>query len=101
MFLKSFYLKAIFIICTFLCVTIIGCLAKAYGGGGPVLGNYANASVRTAGSAVIQPAAAPTGVVRATAMTSTSFKGTLTVNPATGAVRVTNAYPAGNYVITV
>lgn len=70
-------------------------------GGAPALGNYTNTSVNTAGSLIIQPSAAPLNVGRATATTSTSFKGMITVDPATGAVRVTNAYPAGNYMVTL
>ena len=61
-------------------------------GGGAALGNYTNSSVNTAGSKIIQPSA-PVNVVRTTGATFSNFKGTLTVNRTTRAVRVTNASP--------
>ena len=67
----------------------------------PTLGIYQNTSVTTAGSALVQPSAAPVNAVRTTAAAPPNFKGTLAVNPVTGAVRITNAYPAGTYQIVV
>lgn len=67
------------------------------------LGNYANASVKSGGSATIMPDAAPTGATGITASAPAGFNGTFAVNAATGAVTVTNAGPAAAdpYIITV
>jgi hypothetical protein len=67
----------------------------------PTLGNYPHAIMANSTSTFIFPLAAPANVVRATAFTPAGFKGVLTVNPATGAIRITNAYPVGNYQIVV
>ena len=69
----------------------------------PTLGNYAAITIATAGgNASITPSAVPTNNgLGITATTRADFKGKLTVDAATGAVRVTNAHPAGTYQITV
>jgi hypothetical protein len=47
------------------------------------------------------PDAAPGNAASIDVSSSTSFKGTLEADPATGVVRVTDAHPAGNHVVTV
>ncbi len=64
------------------------------------LGNYPNASVQAGSNTTITPDAAPTNATSVTA-TAIGFQGTLTVDPATGVVRVANAGPAGSYSVTV
>jgi hypothetical protein len=66
-----------------------------------ILGEYPVTTVYAGGNAVINPIAAPVGVVKTVATVSPSFKGVLTVDPANGVLRVTNAQPAGSFVITV
>ena len=65
------------------------------------LGNYSNATVTAGGNTTVTPSAAPVGATYILATASTSFKGTLAVNPTTGVVTITNAGPAGSYTITV
>lgn len=65
------------------------------------LGAYPNATVAAGGNTIVTPTAAPTGANSTTARTSANFKGVLSVNPTTGAVRVTDAQPAGVYTVTV
>jgi hypothetical protein len=67
----------------------------------PTLGNYGNATVNLSGNTTITPSAAPINAVSISASTSTKFKGILTANLSTGAVRVVNAHPAGTYTVTV
>ncbi len=68
----------------------------------PILGNYSDVTIANAGgNSIVTPAAVPTYSQRITAYANTNFQGTLTVNPVTGVVTITNAYPAGNYVVTV
>ncbi|HSS20331.1 MAG TPA: C25 family cysteine peptidase [Pyrinomonadaceae bacterium] len=68
----------------------------------PSIGTYSPTSVGLSGNVVTtNPSAAPANATSLTASTTSNFKGTFTVNNATGAVRVTNAYPAGSYTVTV
>ncbi len=67
----------------------------------PVLGNYPPVSVISGGNIVIAPDAAPVGVTTLSADISKTFSGTITVDPLSGDVRITNAKPAGIYIITV
>ncbi len=68
----------------------------------PTLGTYSSAVTGLSGNVVTaNPSAAPANATSLTASTSSNFKGTFTVDSTTGAVRVTNAYPAGNYTVTV
>lgn len=67
----------------------------------PTLGNYPNVTVITGGNTTVTPDALPVNAARITAVTSTNFKGTLTVNPITGVVTVTNAHVAGTYTVMV
>ncbi|MEO7310396.1 MAG: FG-GAP-like repeat-containing protein [Chitinophagaceae bacterium] len=70
--------------------------------GAPTIGNYADTTILTAGgNATIIPLIAPSNATSMTASAPPKFKGQLAVNPSTGVVRVTNAYPAGVYTITV
>ncbi|MDQ4123030.1 MAG: FG-GAP-like repeat-containing protein, partial [Acidobacteriota bacterium] len=71
----------------------------------PALGNYGNTTINLSGNTTITPDAAPTNATYATAATTSNFKGNLEVDPATGVVRVTNAFPANlaneTYPVTV
>jgi hypothetical protein len=65
------------------------------------LGNYPSTSVQLGANTTIAPDAAPTNTTSINVLTSTNFKGKLEGNPATGALRITNAHPAGTYTVTV
>jgi FG-GAP-like repeat/Calx-beta domain/Carboxypeptidase regulatory-like domain/FG-GAP repeat len=67
----------------------------------PTLGNYANTSVQHGANAAVTPDAAPTFTTSINVSTSTAFKGTLEGDPSTGAVHITDAHPAGMYIVTV
>jgi hypothetical protein len=67
----------------------------------PILGNYANKSVQLGGSSTISPDTGASGIGTTTVSVSGNFKGSVTVSPFSGAVRVLNAYPAGVYIVTV
>ncbi|MGH9694527.1 MAG: FG-GAP repeat domain-containing protein, partial [Bryobacteraceae bacterium] len=67
----------------------------------PILGNYPNTSISLSANAMVTPDAAPSNTTGITVSTSTNFNGTLEGNPLTGVVRVTDAYPAGTYHVTV
>ena len=67
----------------------------------PALGNYPDKSIVLSANTTVTPDAAPTNATSINVSTSTDFKGKLEGNPATGAVRVTDAHPAGTYAVTV
>lgn len=67
----------------------------------PILGNYANKSVPLGGSSTLTPDTGASNIGTATVTASGNFKGAISVSPSSGAVRVLNAYPAGNYTVTV
>ncbi|MEW6127681.1 MAG: HYR domain-containing protein [Acidobacteriota bacterium] len=67
----------------------------------PSFGNYPNTSVPLGANTTITPSAPPFMMSRVSVSTSAKFKGTLTANPVTGVVRVTNAYPSGIYTLTL
>ena len=67
----------------------------------PTLGNYPNTTISLSEDATITPDAAPTDTTSINVSSYPSFNGTLTADPGTGAVRVTNASLSGTYVITV
>jgi uncharacterized repeat protein (TIGR01451 family)/CSLREA domain-containing protein len=68
----------------------------------PTLGNYPNTTLTTLSKqTTITPGAAPTDTNSISASTDSNFKGTFAVDPTTGVVYVTNAYPAGIYTVTV
>jgi CSLREA domain-containing protein len=67
----------------------------------PTPGNYPNTTVALSGETTITPDSAPTNTTGINVSTSTDFKGTLTADPTTGVVRVTDAHPAGTYMVTV
>ncbi|HEX8264110.1 MAG TPA: Ig-like domain-containing protein [Pyrinomonadaceae bacterium] len=69
----------------------------------PTVGNYPNASLTPGSGTTVTPSAAPAengSIVSATAA-APGFTGTLSVNPTTGDVSVSNAGPYGNYTVTV
>ncbi|MBP9109195.1 MAG: VCBS repeat-containing protein [Pyrinomonadaceae bacterium] len=70
-------------------------------GANPVLGTYPNSNLGLNGNAMIIPSATPANTLRMTAYTDSRFKGVLTADPITGEVRITNAHPAGSYLVTV
>ncbi|MBK8465529.1 MAG: VCBS repeat-containing protein [Chloracidobacterium sp.] len=67
----------------------------------PTLGNYANTTSPLSSDTTVIPDATPTLSVRMSVSASTSFKGKLEGDPVTGAVRITNAHPAGTYGVRV
>src|SRR5256886_16968842 len=67
----------------------------------PILGNYPKTSVSLSGDRTITPDSPPTNTTSINVSTSTAFKGKLEGYPATGIVRVTDAYPAGAYRVAV
>jgi hypothetical protein len=67
----------------------------------PTLGNYPDTSVGLSDNTGVTPDAVPTNTTRINVSTSTDFKGVLEGDPATGVVRVTDAYPAGTYTVTI
>ena len=70
----------------------------------PTVGPYPSASVNTGQSTTVTPSAAPADnntVASVTAAISAGFTGTVAVNATTGVVTLTNAGPAGAYVVTV
>src|SRR5438477_9362799 len=67
----------------------------------PILGNYPKTSVSLSGDRTITPDSPPTNTTSINVSTSTAFKGKLEGYPATGMVRITYAYPAGPYRVTV
>ena len=67
----------------------------------PTLGTYGNTSLALSGNATVTPSAAPANTTTINASTNSNFKGTLTADPVTGVVRVSDAHPAGTYPVTV
>ena len=67
----------------------------------PTLGTYPNATAAVGANTTVTPAGAPTGVTRINVSANTNFKGTFIASPATGVVRVTDAHPAGSYLVTI
>lgn len=65
------------------------------------LGNYANTTIAQSGNTAVAPSFAPGNATGLNVSTTPNFRGKLEVSPATGVVRVTNAYPAGTYPVTV
>ena len=49
----------------------------------------------------VTPNVVPTGATSINVFTNSNFKGTFVANPTTGVVRVTDAHPAGTYLVTV
>lgn len=97
-------MKKIFI-SLFFCLFIFSALAHAQKSEVdsllPILGNYANKSIPLGGSSTISPDTGASNIGTATVSVSGNFKGAMSVSPSSGAVRVLNAYPAGNYTVTV
>jgi hypothetical protein len=69
----------------------------------PSLGNYPNATVTPGGSVTVTPDSSPSdnGSIGSVTVTAPGFTGTATVNAATGAVSISNANPAGGFLVTV
>jgi hypothetical protein len=67
----------------------------------PTLATYPDTNVNLGGNVTITPAAAPTTTAHINVSTATAFNGTFVADPATGKVYLTNAHPAGTYMVTV
>jgi alpha-tubulin suppressor-like RCC1 family protein len=71
----------------------------------PTIGSYPSAGPIVVGAGTtVAPSAAPAdnvSVASVTASASAGFTGSLSVNPATGVVTISNAGPAGTWVVTV
>lgn len=67
----------------------------------PTLGTYPATTVILGSNTNIMPTAAPTTAASLNVSTSTDFNGTFAADPTTGKVYVTNAHPAGTYLVTV
>ena len=67
----------------------------------PTLGNYPATTMTLSAQTTVTPSAAPTGATSIVAAASSGFNGTFYANPATGAVSVINAHPAGTFTVTV
>ena len=67
----------------------------------PNLGTYPNTTVVTGTNSTIAPTSAPTNTLATTAFTNSDFSGILTIDPTTGVLRLTNAYKAGTYPVTI
>lgn len=68
----------------------------------PIIGNYPSSLIKNSnGNAVIFSDSLPSNIQQISAYASGNFKGLLTVDGVSGAVHITNAYPAGAYTITV
>jgi hypothetical protein len=69
----------------------------------PTLGSYGATALNVGASTTVAPMLAPTDTGTITSITATApgFTGTLSVDPVTGTVSVTNAGPAGVYPVTV
>jgi CSLREA domain-containing protein len=69
--------------------------------GSPTLGNYSAMSMQLSTDAVVTPDVPPANTSRINVSTDTNFKGTLTADPTTASVHVTDAHPAGTFTISV
>lgn len=70
----------------------------------PAMGSYPSPGAISPGAGVtVTPSLQPSDNVSISSITATApgFTGALSVNPATGAVTVSNAGPAGHYIVTV
>jgi hypothetical protein len=67
----------------------------------PVLGNYPASSVTAGSNITVLPDSAPIGVSTLNVSATAGFTGVLIADPSTGAVRITNAKPAGTYTIKI
>jgi hypothetical protein len=65
------------------------------------LGNYPDTGFVLSDNGIVTPDAAPTFTTGISVKASGGFKGTLTANPATGVVTVTNAHNEGIFPVTV
>jgi len=83
------------------CAFLVFCTSVTDAAAAPTLGVYPNATVGVGANPIITPNAVPTGTTAINVSTNTDFKGTFVANLATGVVRVTNAHPAGTYVVKV
>lgn len=65
------------------------------------LGNYPDTTLPLSSNSIVTPDAPPTNITSITAFTSTNFKGTFAADPMTGVLHITDAHPAGAYLVTV
>ena len=62
---------------------------------------YPDTSLPLSANTTVTPDAPPTNTTSINVSTSTDFQGTLAGDPTTGVVHVTDAHPAGSYIVTV
>jgi hypothetical protein len=67
----------------------------------PILGTYPDETLILGGNTTVTPNTAPINTLSTVAYTNTNFTGSLTVDPLTGIVTVTDAKQAGTYSITI
>ena len=68
----------------------------------PTLGNYPATTVAAASNnIIITPSSVPANATNFFVTTSSNFLGTLSADPGTGKITVTNAQPAGVYILTI
>lgn len=68
----------------------------------PALGSYMNTTIASAGgNGIVTPSAPPANSKKITASANNNFKGNLLVDSATGALKISNAHPAGSYTVTI
>jgi uncharacterized delta-60 repeat protein len=65
------------------------------------LGNYPAAAISLSSNTTVVPNAPPSNTTTINVSTNTNFKGHLEADSVTGVVRVTDAHPAGTYLVTV
>jgi FG-GAP-like repeat/FG-GAP repeat len=65
------------------------------------LGNYPDTSILLSTDTTVTPDAAPTNTTSINVSTNSNFNGTFAASPTTGVVTVTDAHPAGTYMVTV
>ena len=65
------------------------------------LGSYSNVSLTAGTNSIVNPGSPPSGIPDLVAATSSNFTGLLTADPVTGVVRITDAKPAGTYLVKV
>lgn len=78
-------------------IVLLGIFTQAQ----PILGAYDTTFVKSGQSILVNPDSAPSSLAYTAAFTDGHFTGIFSTNPISGAVRITNANPAGIYKVTV
>ncbi|MEP6904237.1 MAG: hypothetical protein ABJA66_21135, partial [Actinomycetota bacterium] len=98
---KKFYIAFGILFLMFNLTAIIGAITAGIPSVTPMLGNYPNTTVTLGSNTTISPNAPTTGASSINVSTDSNFKGTFVADLLTENVRVTNAHPAGSYLVTV